>query len=228
VGGTLVELAQYCDVAVKGYRFDRFEVDVRTGELRRDGTRLKLQDKPFQLLIALLEHPGELVTHEELKRRLWPADTFVDFALGLKVAVTKLRNALGDHAGTPRYVETLPRRGYRFMVAVEPVNHTVSLLAAAGNDALAHELAQPVANNAERRAALGGAQGHSTATPTRSRHWRVIAVAAALLIAVVTIGVVERLRPTHPDAAQPGSLAVLPFTVISEGGQSGYLGLGNG
>jgi TolB-like protein/DNA-binding winged helix-turn-helix (wHTH) protein len=222
----LVELAQCCDGAVNGYRFGRFEVDVRTGELRRDGSRLKLQDKPFQLLIALLERPGELVTHEELKRRLWPADTFVDFALGLKVAVKKLRDALEDHAGTPRYVENLPRRGYRFMVPVEPVNHTVTRLTAGENDAQTHELAQPMAK-ARREAGIGGAQGDSTATSARSLQWRVTAIAASvLLIAAVTIGVVEHLRPTQPAATQPGSLAVLPFTVIGNSGQSEHLGLG--
>jgi len=126
----LAESAQSCDGVINGYRFDRFEVDVRTGELRRDGIRLKLQDKPFQLLIALLERPGDLLTNEELQRRLWPAETFVDFALGLKVAVKKLRKALGDHAGAPRYVENLPRRGYRFIATVEPVNHTVTRLTA--------------------------------------------------------------------------------------------------
>src|SRR5258708_23775664 len=113
--GKLGESTQSCDGAVNGYRFERFEVDARTGELRRDGIRLKLQDKPFQLLIALLERPGDLLTNEELQRRLWPAETFVDFALGLKVAVKKLRKALGDHAGAPQYVENLPRRGYGFL-----------------------------------------------------------------------------------------------------------------
>jgi TolB-like protein/DNA-binding winged helix-turn-helix (wHTH) protein/Tfp pilus assembly protein PilF len=227
VDGKLAELTQSCDGAVNGYRFDQFEVDVRTGELRRDGTRLKLQDKPFQLLIALLERPGELLTNEELQRRLWPAETFVDFALGLKVAVKKLRKALGDHAGAPRYVENLPRRGYRFIVTVEPVNHTVTRLTAGGNDAQAQELAQPTANNSESTAGVGEAQGQSTATPARSRRWRVIAVAAAVvLVAAATTGVVERLRPTQPVAAEPGSLAVLPFTVIDYGGQGEYLGLG--
>ena len=223
----MLELAHCCDGAVNGYRFDRFEVDVRTGELRRDGTRLQLQDKPFQLLIALLERPGQLLTHEELQRRLWPADTFVDFALGLKVAVKKLRNALGDHADAPRYVENLPRRGYRFIMAVEQINHTVICLTAGGNDAQAQELPQPTASNSERHAGVGEAQGHSTATPARSRQWRVIAVAAAVvLIAALTTVVVERLHPTQPASAQPVSLAVLPFTVIDNAGQSEYLGLG--
>jgi TolB-like protein/DNA-binding winged helix-turn-helix (wHTH) protein len=227
VDGKLAESAQSCDGVVNGYRFDRFEVDVRTGELCRDGTRLQLQDKPFQLLIALLERPGELLTNEELQRRLWPADTFVDFALGLKVAVKKLRNALGDHARAPRYVENLPRRGYRFIVEVEAVNHTVTRLTAGGNDAQALEPAQLTVNNSERNAGVGEAQGHSTATPARSWQWRVIAVAAAVvLIAAVTTVVVERLRPTQPAAAQPVSLAVLPFTVIGNDGQSEYLSLG--
>jgi TolB-like protein/DNA-binding winged helix-turn-helix (wHTH) protein/tetratricopeptide (TPR) repeat protein len=227
VDGKLAESAQSCDGVVNGYRFDRFEVDVRTGELCRDGTRLQLQDKPFQLLIALLERPGELLTNEELQRRLWPADTFVDFALGLKVAVKKLRNALGDHARAPRYVENLPRRGYRFIVEVEAVNHTVTRLTAGGNDAQALEPAQLTVNNSERNAGVGEAQGHSTATPARSWQWRVIAVAAAVvLIAAVTTVVVERLRPTQPAAAQPVSLAVLPFTVIGNDRQSEYLSLG--
>ena len=223
--GKLAESAQSCDGVVNGYRFDRFEVDVRTGELRRDGIRLKLQDKPFQLLIALLERPGDLLTNEELQRRLWPAETFVDFALGLKVAVKKLRKALGDHAGAPRYVENLPRRGYRFIATVEPVNHTVTRLTTGGNGAQAQEVAQPTDYNPERNAGVGEAQDHSTGTPARSRQWRVIAIAVVLIAAVTTV-VVERIRPTQPAAAQPGSLAVLPFTVIGNGGQSEYLGLG--
>jgi TolB-like protein/Tfp pilus assembly protein PilF/DNA-binding winged helix-turn-helix (wHTH) protein len=225
VDGKLAESAQSCDGVVNGYRFDRFEVDVRTGELRRDGIRLRLQDKPFQLLIALLERPGDLLTNEELQRRLWPAETFVDFALGLKVAVKKLRKALGDHAGAPRYVENLPRRGYRFIVTVEPVNQTVTRLTTRGNDAQAQELAQPTDHNPERNAGVREAQGHSSATPARSRQWRVIAFSVVLIAAMTTV-VVERIRPTQPAAAQPGSLAVLPFTVIGNGGQSEYLGLG--
>src|SRR6516164_1731359 len=100
-------------------RFDVFAVDVRAGELRRNGTRLKLQEQPFQVLCALLEHPGELVTREELRSRLWAADTFVDFDHGLNAAIRRLREALGDSAEIPRFVETVARRGYRFIGNLE-------------------------------------------------------------------------------------------------------------
>jgi DNA-binding winged helix-turn-helix (wHTH) protein len=96
-------------------RFGVFEVDARTGELRKSGTRLRIQDQPFQLLLALPEHPGELVTREELQRRIWPAESFGDFDHAVNVAVAKLRAALGDSPDAPRYVETLHRRGYRFV-----------------------------------------------------------------------------------------------------------------
>ncbi|MGB8851897.1 MAG: winged helix-turn-helix domain-containing protein [Candidatus Acidiferrales bacterium] len=92
---------------------------MRSGELRKHGIRLKLQDQPFQVLALLLEHPGEVVTREELRRKLWPADTFVDFDTGLNSAVKKLRDALSDSAEEARYIETLPRRGYRFIAHVE-------------------------------------------------------------------------------------------------------------
>src|SRR5262245_35907294 len=96
-------------------RFGPFDADLRSGQLRKHGIRLKLQDQPFQLLTLLLEHPGELITREELRQKLWPADTFVDFDTGLNNAIKKLRDALGDSAEAPRYIETQPRRGYRFI-----------------------------------------------------------------------------------------------------------------
>jgi len=100
-------------------RFSAFEVDLRSGEVYKHGIRLKLQDQPFQVLAVLLEHPGDVVTREELRERLWPADTFVDFDSGLNSAIKKLRDVLGDSAEEPRYIETLPRRGYRFIDLVE-------------------------------------------------------------------------------------------------------------
>ena len=100
-------------------RFGAFEVDLRSGELHKHGVRLKLQDQPFQVLAVLLEHPGDVVTREELRQKLWPADTFVDFDTGLNSAIKKLRDALCDSAEEPRYIETLPRRGYRFIARVE-------------------------------------------------------------------------------------------------------------
>ena len=99
-------------------RFGTFHLDVRTGELRKNGTQINLPEQPFQVLEALLERPGELVTREELRHRLWSADTFVDFEHGLNAAVRRLRDALGDSAETPRFIETLPRRGYRFIAPV--------------------------------------------------------------------------------------------------------------
>ena len=90
------------------FRFGDFDADLSSGELRKHGTRLKLQVQPFQVLQILLEHAGEVVTREELQKRIWPADTFVDFDQGLNNAVKKLREALADDAGKPRFIETLP------------------------------------------------------------------------------------------------------------------------
>src|ERR1043166_8808130 len=102
-------------------RFGAFQLDLRTGELRKGGARINLPDQPFQVLKTLLERPGELVTREELRQRLWSAETFVDFEHGLNAAVRRLRDALGDSADVPRLIETLPRRGYRFIApAVQP------------------------------------------------------------------------------------------------------------
>ena len=100
-------------------RFGVFDVDVRAGELRKHGLRVRLQEQPFQILAMLLEHPGQVVTREELQKKLWPADTFVDFDHGLNKAVNKIRDALGDSAESPRFVETVARRGYRFLAEVK-------------------------------------------------------------------------------------------------------------
>jgi len=100
-------------------RFGAFELDLRTGELRKHGIRRKIQDQPFQVLQALVERPGELVTREELQRKIWPEGTFVDFDQSLNRAVNKAREALGDSAENPRYIETMARRGYRFIAPVE-------------------------------------------------------------------------------------------------------------
>ena len=99
-------------------RFGVFELDVRAGELRKHGLRVRLQEQPLQILSILLERSGEVVTREELQRRLWPADTFVDFDHGLNKAINKIREALGDSASSPRFVETVARRGYRFIAEV--------------------------------------------------------------------------------------------------------------
>jgi len=103
-------------------RFGVFEVDVRAGELRKQGKRIRIQDQPLQVLAALLQHPGDVVTREELRSQIWPEDTFVNFDNSLNTAINKLREALGDSADNPRFIETLPRRGYRFLVPVTSDN----------------------------------------------------------------------------------------------------------
>lgn len=96
-----------------------FELDLQAAELKKHGRKIKLQDQPFRVLAMLLEHPGAVVTREEMRQKLWPADTFVDFEHGLNSAVARLREALNDSAERPRFVQTLPRRGYRFIATVE-------------------------------------------------------------------------------------------------------------
>jgi len=103
------------------YKFGLFEANLESGELFRNGQKLRLQEQPFQVLVALLERPGEVITREELRQRLWATDTFVDFDHSLNTAINKLRDALGDGAANPRFIETLPRRGYRFIAPVQEV-----------------------------------------------------------------------------------------------------------
>jgi TolB-like protein/DNA-binding winged helix-turn-helix (wHTH) protein/Tfp pilus assembly protein PilF len=102
-------------------RFAAFEVDIHTGQLRKHGKKIRLQQQPFKILALLLEHPDEIVTRDDLQKTIWPADTFVDFDVGLAAAIHKLRQALGDSADSPRFIETLPKRGYRFIAPVESV-----------------------------------------------------------------------------------------------------------
>ena len=104
---------------MKCVRFGVFEVDPQARELRKGGVRIKLENQPFEILEALLENPGQIVTRGELQRRLWDEGTFVDFERSVTKAVNKLRLALGDSAATPRFIETLSRRGYRFVAPVE-------------------------------------------------------------------------------------------------------------
>src|SRR5215469_575357 len=103
-------------------QFGLFELDLDAGELRKSGIRIKLQEQPFQILALLLERPGAIVTREELQKKLWTGDTFVDFDLSLNSAVKKLRQALNDDSENPRFVETEYRRGYRFIAPVAVVN----------------------------------------------------------------------------------------------------------
>jgi TolB-like protein/DNA-binding winged helix-turn-helix (wHTH) protein len=173
-------------------RFGVFEVDPRSGELRRKGFRVKLQDQPLQILLAVLERPGEVVTRDELRAKLWPVDTFVDFEHGLNAAVKRLRDALGDTAENPRYIETLPRRGYRFIGTTVP-------------DALQPQQVQ----SPRRRWALLLACA-------------VLTVLAAVLFVEDAGGLRSRLLSRAPTQPQVHSLAVLPLTNLSGDPQQEY------
>src|SRR6059036_1066548 len=131
-------------------RFGVFEVDLRAGELFKQGIRIKLQQQPFRILALLLEHPGEVVTREDVRQAIWPAGTFVEFDVGVDAAIHKLRTALGDSAENPRLVETLPRRGYRFIATVD---------GAIAEEASTTARAVPGWSRALRRLAVGAAAG---------------------------------------------------------------------
>jgi DNA-binding winged helix-turn-helix (wHTH) protein len=148
-------------------RFGAFEVDVRAGEVRKQGIRIRLQEQPFQVLTVLLQRSGEVVTREELRNQSWPADTFVDFDNSLNTAINKLREALGDSADNPRFIETLPRRGYRFIVPVTGGDGTMR----------------------------GTAAGVRATAPTRS--WTIVVTTAVLMLAAgIAGGLLWRARQT--------------------------------
>lgn len=175
-------------------RFGQFEADLRTGELRKGGLRVRLQDKPFRLLAALLERPGEVVTREELQRRLWPADTFVDFDNSLNNAVNRVRAALGDSAENARFVETVGRRGYRFIAPVEPT--------------------EPGGTPVTASPAAAASAGRAVERPrARILIWGAVAAAVVLAGVVAFLGV--RTRTVTSEAVS--SLAVLPLTNDSAG-----------
>lgn len=168
------------DAPHRVYRFGVFEVDGRSGEIRKRGVRQHLQGKPFQVLLALLERPGEVVTREELQRRLWSSDVFVDFENGLNTAINRLRLTLGDSAEHPRYVETLARNGYRFIAPI----HAAAIVTAQA------PAADPVAATT-----VGG---HAS-TPRRLRP-TVLVTAASLVLCAISIGTLIAVRETAPRA----------------------------
>ena len=171
-------------------RFGDFEVDLRSGELRKDGVKLKFSGQPFQVLAILLERPGEVVTREELQKRLWP-DTFVDVDHNLNTAINKIREVLGDSAESPRFVETLPRRGYRFIGELErPV--------------------QPVVEAAVEPVTTGEPDRGSD---SRKLWWKVAAVIVTVSIIVVGAGVIyRRSKPQRPQ--EQAVLTAVPFTAL--------------
>src|SRR5882672_802178 len=183
-------------------RFGVFEIDLQSGELRRDGLKVRLQEQPFQILAMLIERPGEMVTREDLCRKLWPADTFVDFDHSLNAAVKRLRDALGESAETPIFIETLARRGYRF---IAPVNG-----AGVESDAVASAVV-PTPAVAQTPPAVGG-----------GRLW-LIAIAVCA-VAIVAWGWRQwRHQTTPPAATAIRSLAVLPLENLGRDPSQEYL-----
>jgi len=193
-------------------RFGVFELDLRAGELRKHGVRVRLQEQPLQVLATLAERPGEVVTREELQRKLWPADTFVDFDHGLNKAINKIREALSDSADSPRFVETIPRRGYRFLAEVK----AAEAAPAGGTEAAGQP--HPTAEAGER----ADVPGRGAARPERllpPRAWKLFALIVLALgasFAAWKLGVWPRPAPVIR------SLAVLPFESLSNDASQDY------
>ncbi len=188
-------------------RFGVFEVDLQSRELRKQGIKIKLQDQPFQVLATLLEQPGEVVTREELQRRVWSANTFVDFDLSLNTAITRLRQALGDMADNPRFIETLPRLGYRFIAPLSTGSTSKA--------EPAPEVSAPAIEEQSSAASEGAATRASAGSGGRSRWmlWATAAVLVALLVLLAGLNVGGwRQRPlARAVAPRIQSIAVLPL-----------------
>jgi TolB-like protein/DNA-binding winged helix-turn-helix (wHTH) protein/Tfp pilus assembly protein PilF len=197
-------------------RFGPFEVDLRSGELYKHGIRLKLQDQPFQVLALLLEHPGDVVTRENLRQRLRPGDTFVDFDTGLNSTIKKLRDALGDSAEHPCFIETLPRRGYRWLAPVECVGDISANL----------RIAVPESAPREVRSSPGGATEAVPASKVRPLPAVASSGIAFLCVLALLFALdVGKLRTRLLGSAVPvriRSLAVLPFENLSHEPEQEY------
>ncbi len=199
------------NVSLKAVRFGPFEADLRAGELRKHGVKLKLVGQPFEVLAMLLESPGQLVTREELRTRLWPTDTFVDFDHGLNAAVNKLRDALSESAEKPTYVETLPRRGYRFISAVDLP------------DSLGLKLPVP-----EMPASLESpVVVAETQIPSRYGRRRVFVTALVLVVILAVVfgfdpGGVRHRLVGQPSVPRIQSIAVLPLENLSKDPEQEY------
>ncbi len=182
-------------ISPENLRFGVYEVDLRAAELRKHGVRIKLQEQPFQILAILLEHPGDLVTREELRERLWPAHTFVDFDRSLNKSMTKLRSALGDSAENPRYIETLHRRGYRFLAPIN-VHHDDADGSSASNSLPSEEPDSPH-HNADHQAVLPTRVDHAPPAIPAVNRQRVytFAATAAVLIVAATFSYLRVYRP---------------------------------
>jgi DNA-binding winged helix-turn-helix (wHTH) protein/TolB-like protein/Flp pilus assembly protein TadD len=200
-------------------RFANFEVDLRAGELRREGSKVRLQEQPFSLLTVLLESAGEVVTREELRKRLWSEDTFVDFDHRLAVAVSKLRDALRDSAEKPLFVETVGRRGYRFVSQLESADSLpVDSKGGVGETSLPSS--RPTANGVRPKPEPLGS--------TRSRTSTLIflsSVGFAVLLGVIVLPKFFHIRSAKGQSLSPRSLAILPLQNHGQDLNSDFLGL---
>ena len=195
-------------------RFANFEVDLRAGELRKDASKVRLQEQPFLLLTVLLESAGEVVTREELRRRLWSADTFVDFDHRLAVAVSKLRDALRDSAEKPRFIETVGRRGYRFVGQIERTF--------AEPDAGPATASLPSLQAAEQRKTL-----NPPSERTRSRTVRLLLLflaAFVILLGVIAVSKFRHIQSGNQQSQARRSLAILPFRNSGPDSSDDFLG----
>ncbi|HTM32353.1 MAG TPA: winged helix-turn-helix domain-containing protein [Vicinamibacterales bacterium] len=203
-----------------GYRFGTFEVDLASASLRRGGLEVRLRGRPFDILLLLLEAAGDIVTREELKHRLWAEDTFVDFDHGLNAAMNRLRSALGDSADAPRYIQTLPRRGYRFLAPVHRVERPAPNSVPA---AVPQPTAAPAESPGVETVAVPAA--HPPKAPA-ARKWRW----AAMLAAVAFLGAAGVLTvrgwPGNRVVTGRPMLAVLPFANNSGDADQDYLSAG--
>jgi TolB-like protein/DNA-binding winged helix-turn-helix (wHTH) protein/Flp pilus assembly protein TadD len=200
------------DHHVRGHlRFGVFELDLRAGELRKHGLRVRLQEQPFQILVMLLDHPGEVVTREELQKKLWPADTFVDFDHGLNKAINKIREALGDSAESPRFVETVARRGYRFLVEVKLTD-----AAPLPNSALATQ-PSPATEIGDRQPLAGNLPARKSLLPLPALKISVF----ALLLLTAALAIWKFHSSNRPSPAIR-SLAVLPLESLSSDASQDY------
>jgi DNA-binding winged helix-turn-helix (wHTH) protein len=187
-------------------RFGAFEISPQSGELRKNGMRLRLSGQPFQVLSILVERAGELVTREELHSKLWPADTFVDFDHGLNNTVARIREILDDSSETPRYVETVPRRGYRFIAPLTDLAQSGTL--SAPESTLVPAESTPAQ-------APGGSLPPVTRKATSSRLWVVLGGMAVLAALAAGVVLYQGRRATSKRQQGVKSLAVLPLKNLS-------------
>lgn len=209
-------------------RFGLFEVDLQAGELRKHGVRIKLQEQPFQILALLLEQPGSLVTREDLREKLWPVHTFVDFDRSLNKAMTKLRSALGDSADSPRYIETLHRRGYRFLAPVS--EHWDETVEHVWNDGHTSENRNSPSDRSEEVSTFfAAAHRVSVSNPRTGRRSYYVMATAGVLLACV--GALLILRVNYPvvlgrsfaDVRPRRSVAILGFKNLSGDARESWL-----